>query len=226
MSETASSHLPEHKRPLKQPSGYSMGDSVSLILTDPNTAKHLSPEEKHPWFRLFDQGKDSKDRDLNSTLEFLKLARSFGKTKIRPDEDKAPGLIVTFRGIELTPNADRATYTLRLLGEFNASEVLLTAEQTHSLFAGKMTQWELTSETSRSTGSTRYIVKTDLAIRLSMENKILKIYSMQGTGTITTIGFLSKETYVSPKVQLGDPDGIGVLFEGRPGPLPQLPLIK
>lgn len=226
MSEPLSSHSTERKRSEKPQSGFSMNDSLSFILTDPKADRNLPQDQKHPWFRLFEQGKDLQGRDLNPTLDFLKFARAIGRKQIRPEEDKAPGLTVTFRGIELSPSADNSTYTLKLVGEFNATEVQLTKDDVQNLFDGRMTVWTLTNETSRSTGSTRYIVKTDLKIRLSLENKILKIHSLEGSGTITTIGFLSKETYESAKVQLGNPKGIGVLFEGRQGELLKLPLIK
>jgi len=222
----AGEHQSRISRPERETSGYHFGDSIRFVLTDPKSSNTTTEEERHPWIRLFEGGKDSADRDLKSTLDFLKLARSLGKKKIRPDEDNAPGLIVTFRGFELNPNPDNKTYTLKLYGEFNATEVQLSEDEIQSLLAGRVTQWELSSQTSRSTGSTRYQVKTDLKMKLSLEKRILKIHSLEGTGTITTIGFLSTETYVSPAVKLESSNPLGTLFEGKAGELPPLPTIK
>jgi len=213
-------------RPTHNLSGFAFGETLSIVLTDPLQKDSLSIEEKHPWIRLFENGKDVTNRDLQSTLDVLKLARSLGRTKIQPEEDKAPGLIITFRGIELTPNSDPKGYTLKLVGEFNSTEFQIDNSQMKSLFEGKLTTWDLSSETNRSTGATRYIVKTQLKLRLTLENQVLKIHSLEGGGRITTVGFSSRETFISPAINLGNPSGFGTLYEGKVGTLPKLPIIK
>lgn len=220
------SHGAVPERPVKSPSGFNFGESLSLVLTDPNQKVASTAEERHPWIKLFDNGKDIEGRDLQSTLDFLKLVRSVGRKKIRPDDDKAPGLIITFRGIELTPKADSKSYILKLVGEFNSTEFQLDESQMRSLFDGKLTNVNLTSETTRSTGPIRYIIKTQLKLRLSLENQVLKIHSLEGGGSITTVSFTSKETYNSPIVSLGNSQSLGTLYEGRTGELPKLPTIK
>jgi hypothetical protein len=220
------SHEVSPERPIKSLSGFNFGEALTLVLVDPNQKAAATPEERHPWIKLFENGKDINSRDLQSTLDFLKLARSMGRKKIRPDADKAPGLIITFRGIELTPNADSKGYTLKLVGEFNSTEFQLDESQMRNLFAGKLTTWDLTSETSRTTGPIRYIIKTQLKLRLSLENQALKVHSLEGGGSITSVTFTNKETYTSPMVSLGNSQGMGTLYEGRPGVLPKLPTIK
>jgi len=219
-------HEAPAERPLQNASGFTFGESLSLVLTDPNLKESKKIEEKHPWIRLFENGKDTLQRDLQSTLDFLKLARSVGRKKIRPDDDRAPGLILTFRGLVLTPNLDKKSYTLKLVGEFNSTEFQLDETQMKSLFDGKVTTLNLASESSRSTGPTRYIINTNLKLRMSLENQTLKIHSLEGGGSITTVSFTSKETYKSPAISLGDPKGLGVLYEGKPGELPKLTIIK
>ena len=171
-------------------------------------------------------GKDQDERDLQPTLDFLKWARAMGKEKIRPKEDEAPGLILTFRGLELAPNPRKKGYTLKLFGEFNASEFDLTEDQVKNLFDGNLTEWEISNETSRSTGFTRYKIKTDLKIRMTLSDKTLKIHSLQGKGTISTSDLRSKETYHSDPVSIGNPKSLDSLWVGTPGALPSLPVIK
>lgn len=155
--------------------------------------------------RLYDGGKDKSGKDANSTLNFLKWAR--GKSKIRPEEDVKPGLILIMRGFKLTPNKDGKTYTLLFLGEFNATRVVLSEETMRNLFAGKQVTWEIKGLTSKTTGVTRYNIETNVTVRVALEGDQLKLFSLDGTGSIETIGFSSKEKYISPTIQLGNPKG-------------------
>src|SRR5947207_10952452 len=59
------------------------------------TGQAKGEQPKPPFFRVFPGGKDAKGRDASGTLKTLKLAR--GASKLYPQEDEKPGLIVVLR---------------------------------------------------------------------------------------------------------------------------------
>lgn len=216
-SNGPASHTATQERDEVEKPAYHWGESMTFQI--------FGSEEKSPFMRIFPGGKtkDKKEADVLPTLKFGR-----GASKLYPDDDAKPGLIVVFRTLAFTPDKTGKDYEAILEGEFNAVRVKVARKEMESLLAGKPTKLRLKSSTPKSVLTVTYTVKSDTEFQLRLEGKKLYIDGVSGNCTVTRTNSLTgaKDDYVSETITQEKNKGDLQLYIGKPGELAKLPILN
>lgn len=167
---------------------------------------------KHPYFRVFPDGKDKKGSDASGTLGTLKSAR--GESKLYTKEDREPGLIVVLRRVVFVPQAS-GDYRALLEGEYNAVQTVIAKETIAKLLAGETTELVFASEATKGVRPLAFTIKATTTMRAALRDGQLHIFGGEGASTITHYALLGNYVYESDPVPLAPADNRDPVYIGR-----------
>lgn len=165
-----------------------------------------------PYFLAFPNGKDKDGRDASKALSTLKFAR--GKSRLYPEQDAQPGMMVVLRRIVLVPRPD-GDYTAILEGEFNAVQTVLKQKVVNRLLSGEVTDLVFESDTTKGVRPVAFRVEAKTRFRAALKDGELHFYGGEGGSRITHYGLAGTYVYESEPVPLGDENNREPIYIGK-----------